>query len=313
MADSPPDVTPDTPPDGHAGAIGIALLVTVLWSSSWILIRIGLDDEALPPLTFAGLRYTTAAVVLAAWTGARPSSRHQLLRLSRPLLGRLVVLGIVYFAVTQGAQFVAIDAQPAATSSLMLAPTAFFVATLSGRSIGEPVTLRQLGGAALVAVGAAVYFSGDLGATWLGMAASIVGLAANVAGSLLGRRINRDATVSPVVITTVSMAVGASVLLATGLLVEGLPHLTPRSAAIIGWLALANTAVAFTLWNRAQRRLAAVETAAINNTMLIQIAALAWVFLGESPGPVGIIGVLIVSSGAFLAQAPRRPMLRPRG
>ncbi len=40
-----------------------AILVTVLWSSSWVLIRIGLDDESLPPLTFAGLRYGLAALV----------------------------------------------------------------------------------------------------------------------------------------------------------------------------------------------------------------------------------------------------------
>jgi drug/metabolite transporter (DMT)-like permease len=246
---------PDTHSRHRTRAIWTALLVTVLWSSSWVLIRVGLDDEALPPLTFAGLRYATAAVVLAGWVGARSGSRRQLLGLRRPLTGRLVALGLVYFAVTQGAQFVAIDTQPAATSSLMLAPTAFFVATLSGRSIGEAVTARQVGGAALVAVGATVYF-------------------------------------------------------AIGVIVEGMPDISSRSAAIIGWLAVVNTAVAFTLWNSAQRRLAAVETAAINNTMLVQIAVLAWIFLGESAGPVGVTGIAIVSVGAFLAQAPRRHLPR---
>jgi drug/metabolite transporter (DMT)-like permease len=301
---------PDTHAAHHTRAIWTALFVTVLWSSSWILIRVGLDDEALPPVTFAGLRYATAAIVLAGWVGARPGSRHQLLGLRRQLFGRLVLLGLVYFAITQGAQFVAIDAQPAATSSLMLAPTAFFVATLSGRSIGEAVTPRQIGGAVLVAVGAAVYFSGDLGATWVGMIASIIGLAANVAGSLMGRSVNRDAPVSPVIVTAVSMGVGAAVLLAIGVIVEGIPDISSRSAAIIGWLAVVNTALAFTLWNSAQRRLAAVETAAINNTMLVQIAALAWIFLGESAGPVGIAGIAIVSGGAFLAQAQRRHVPR---
>ena len=41
----------------------LALLVTVLWSSSWVLIRWGLDDEGLSPLMFAALRYGLAAVV----------------------------------------------------------------------------------------------------------------------------------------------------------------------------------------------------------------------------------------------------------
>lgn len=43
------------PLDRHRKAVTVAVFVTFLWSSSWILIKWGLD--ALPPLTFAGLRY----------------------------------------------------------------------------------------------------------------------------------------------------------------------------------------------------------------------------------------------------------------
>ncbi len=285
---------------GHVGAIGLALVVTVLWSSSWILIRVGLDDEELAPLTFAGLRYTLAASVLAGVVASRPSLRRDLAGVGRQMWKRLAVLGVVFFTVTQGAQFVAIDSQPAATSSLMLSPTAFFVALMSGRSIREEASRRQFVGAALVAIGAAVYFSGDLGATVVGMVASVIGLSANVTGSLLGRSVNRASAMSPIVVTVVSMSVGAVVLLVAGLAIEGWPTLTGRLVAIIAWLAVVNTALAFTLWNRSLRKLAAVESSAINNTMLIQIAALAWVFLGEAPGVVGVAGVLIVSAGAFL-------------
>lgn len=296
---------PDPDSRSRLAAIGVALLVTTLWSSSWILIRFGLDDEALPPITFAGLRYTAAATVVLAWTQSRADHRHELRDLDRTKLRQIVVLGIVFFAVTQGAQFVAIDAQPAATSSLMLAPTPFLVALFSSRSIGESVAARQVVGAILVIIGAVAYFSGDLGATWLGMIASVIGLGANATGALLGRHLNRDATVSPVVVTTVSMAVGATILLISGLTLEDVPSLSGRSIGIIVWLATVNTALAFTLWNLAQRRLAAVETAAINNTMLVQIAVLAWIFLGEAPGVVGIVGIVVVSIGAFVAQLRR--------
>jgi drug/metabolite transporter (DMT)-like permease len=40
------------------------LLVTFLWSTSWILIKVGLGDLDLAPISFAGLR--GAALVLAA-------------------------------------------------------------------------------------------------------------------------------------------------------------------------------------------------------------------------------------------------------
>src|SRR5690606_11415670 len=41
----------------RSGAIAEALLVTVLWSSSWVLIRRGFE-HGLPPLSFAGVRYS---------------------------------------------------------------------------------------------------------------------------------------------------------------------------------------------------------------------------------------------------------------
>lgn len=290
----------------HGRAVWTALLVTALWSSSWVLIRKGLDNEELPPITFAGLRYTLAAVVLLVWALGRPTPRRELLALDRSLWRPLVILGIAYYAVTQGAQFVAIDSQPAATSSLMLTPTALLVAILSRRSIGEPVDRRQVIGAALIVAGAVVYFSGDLGATAVGMTASVIGLAANVSGALLGRSINRGQRLSPLTVTVASMTVGAAILLVSGLVAEGWPSLSGRAVVVIVWLAVVNTAWAFTLWNASLRRLSALESATINNTMLIQIAILGWVFLGEPPGWVAAIGIVVVFCGALLAQGIRR-------
>jgi drug/metabolite transporter (DMT)-like permease len=220
-------------------------------------------------------------------------------------LGGLALLGLVFYAVTQGAQFVAIDNQPAATTSLMLAPTPFLVAVLSQRSIGESVHRRQIVGAGFMVIGAALFFAGDLGATVVGMTAAVVGLSANVASSLLGRSVNRGRHLTPLTVTAASMAVGSVVLLVAGLTTEGLPRVGGTAIAVVVWLAVVNTALAFTLWNASLRRLAAVESAAINNTMLVQIAILAWVFLGEPPGLVGWLGIGVVSVGALLAQGGR--------
>lgn len=281
------------------------MFVTMLWSSSWVLIRFGLDDEDLAPVTFAGLRYSLAAVVLVALALRRPATRAELAGLGRSGRRSLVVLGLVFYALTQGAQFVAIDHQPAATTSLLLAPTPLLVAFSSQWSIGEAVQRRQFVGAAVMMLGAVLYFAGDLGATAIGLTAALVGLAANVVSSLFGRSVNRSRRLSPVTVTAASMAVGAVVLLGAGLAVEGVPRVGPGAAAVVVWLALVNTAWAFTLWNAALRRLSAVEAAAINNTMLVQISVLAWVFLGEAPGVVGGLGVLVVSAGALLAHGGR--------
>ena len=100
----------------HPRARGYALLVTFLWSSSWILIRWGLDDEALQPITFAALRYGLAFLALIGLVASRSSYRDQVRSLD-PLAWRdIALLGLAFYTVTQGAQFLAIDNQPAATS-----------------------------------------------------------------------------------------------------------------------------------------------------------------------------------------------------
>ncbi len=286
----------------HRVAVWLALLVTVLWSSSWVLIRWGLEDEGLPPLTFAALRYGLAASVLVVWVILREGRRRHDYQVGHGLVLRLVLLGLVWYALTQGAIFVALDRQPAATTSLVLAMTPLLVAGAAGLTLAELPTRPQIIGVVLVAVGALIFFGGGLGATLLGMAAAIVALAANVIAALLGRSVNREGSVPALVITAGSMAVGAGALLAIAIGMDGVPQVSLLGWLIIAWLAVVNTALAFTLWNLSLQRLTAVESASINNTMLVQIALLAWVFLGEAPGPFGLLGIALVSGGVYLVQ-----------
>jgi drug/metabolite transporter (DMT)-like permease len=295
----------------HTRALLLALFVTVLWASSWVLIRWGLDDEGLRPITFAGIRYLIAAVLLAGVAVATPSARSALAGMGRRSWVALSLLGLVFVALAQGAQFVAIDTQPAATSSLVLSLTPLLVAGASTLILREKPAGRQVAGTALIIVGAIAYFSGDLGFTGVGMLAALPGLLANAAGALLGRAVNRDRRLPPLVVTVVSMSAGAIALFVVGGAVEGWPELSRRAWVIVSWLAVVNTALAFTLWNRSLQHLSATESAAVNNTMLIQIGLLAWVFLDEVPGALDVLGMLAVSAGVYLASRPRVEMEVP--
>ena len=113
--------------EAHRRATLAALFVTLLWSSSWVIMRVGMDDEELPPLTFAGLRYTAAAVVLGVVTVPGRAPAAELRALLAPTLRRLALLGVVFYAVNQGAVFVAVEAQPVATTSLVLSLTPLLV------------------------------------------------------------------------------------------------------------------------------------------------------------------------------------------
>lgn len=279
-----------------------ALFVTFLWSTSWVLIKLGLED--LPPLTFAGLRYTLAAVVLSLW--AVVSGRLSRLRLDARSVGWLVGLGVVMYTATQGAQFLALELLPAATVSLVLSFTPAVVALTGIGLLGERVGPGQWMGMGAMILGASLFLWPVEAGARAGLLVAATGTVANAAAALLGRAVNRRPGSDPFTVTLVSMSVGALLLLGVGTAVEPPPQLSPRGWGIIAWLAVVNTAGAFTLWNHTLRRLTATQSAVINNTMLVQIAVLAWIFLGERLDGRQISGLLVVALGAGVVQLRRR-------
>lgn len=285
----------------HARAVLEALFVTFLWSSSYVFIKVGLTD--IPALTFAGLRYAFAVVVLLPLFVQR--GHHEAVRRADPSEWVLLVgLGLLLYAVTQGAQFVALEYLDAATVSLVLTFTPVVVALGGITTLGEKPTLRQWLGMMLLLVGASLYFRPWIGAqsSAFGLAVMCLGLLGNAAGSVVGRRVNRDAALTPIAVTTVSMGIGSTVLLASGIAVQGLPALPLEAWGIVVWLAVVNTAGAFTLWNRTLQTLSAVESSVVNNTMLVQIAVLGWLFLGEPIRSLELVGIVAVTGGVLLVQ-----------
>jgi drug/metabolite transporter (DMT)-like permease len=291
----------DLRPRQHALAGLQALLVTFLWSTSWVLLRIGLTE--IPPLTFAGLRYAIAVLCLAP-LAAQPARRASLRGLSRQQWLGMISLGLLFYTLTQGSQYLALAYLPVGTVSLLLGFSSVVVAFLGMTLLAERLSGLGWIGMLLSTLGTAVYFhpfSFASGRTE-GLVAAVVGPLANGASSLLGRHINRQARIPPLMVTMVSMAVGAAALLATGLLTQGLPRLTPASWLIVTWLAVVNTAFAFTLWNHTLRTLSAIESSIISNTMLVQIAVLAWVFLGERFSAKQLLAMALVGVGALMVQ-----------
>lgn len=282
-------------------AIAIALLVTFLWSTSFVIIKIGLDE--IPPLTFAGLRYTIAFAALLPLAFSS-NIKNEIMTLQKSDWLKLILLGFTFYTFTQGAQFLGLSLLPAVTVSLLLNFTPVFVAVMGIFLLSEKPTLLQWLGSILFIVGVLVYFypvilSADQS---LGLIVMGVGILANAGSAIIGRDVNRSSSLSPITITVISMGIGGIVLLITGIGVQGFPAISFTNVFYLLWLALINTALAFTLWNLTLRTLTAMESSIINGTMLIQIAILAWVFLGEAITTKEGIGMLIAALGAMLVQ-----------
>src|SRR3990172_712459 len=141
----------------HLTAILQAVLVTFLWSTSWVLIKFGLR-AALPPITFAGLRYVFAFACLAPLVFFNPQQRRSLVSLSRSGWWQLGILGLLYYTLTQGALFVSLASLPAATLNLVLNLTSVVIGLAGVLFLNEHPSYLQWSGVALSAAGTGIYF-----------------------------------------------------------------------------------------------------------------------------------------------------------
>lgn len=290
-----------TKPHSHLSAILLALLVTFLWSTSFVIIKIGLVE--IPPLTFAGLRYTIAFICLLPFAFTKTNSLI-IKKLNKKDWQKLILLGFLFYAFTQGTQFIGLSLLPAVTVSLWLNFTPLIVAFMAILFLNEFPTKLQWIGVLIFIIGIFTYFFpveiNQIQTT--GLIVMTIGVFANAASAVLGRNINRENKLNPLVVTVVSMGIGSIILLITGLTIQGIPSISFQNLLFLLWLAIVNTALAFTIWNFTLRTLSAMESSIINGTMLIQIAVLAWLFLDEFISLKEGIGMLMAAAGVLLVQ-----------
>jgi len=286
-------------PPNRLKAILVSLLVVVIWSSSWVLIKIGLRE--IPALTFAGLRYFMAFLVLLPFLLQR-QVKQQIREFSRGDWKLVILLGLISYFIAQGAQFLSLDYLPATTLSLMLNLTSVFVTFSATFLIKEVPTPIQIIGLVINLIGIFIFFfpEGFSGYSPLGFIFGIICLLANGVATILGRKLNYQGRLNPIAVTLVSLGIGSTLMLGIGLLWQGLPPISVQSLVILLVLAIVNTAFTFVAWNYTLQTLSAMESSIINGMMLVFITIFSWIFLGESQSLKGVIGLFLALSGAII-------------
>lgn len=285
---------------GRAIPYALAVLVTILWSSSYVLIKLGLGT--LPPIYFAAVRYVLAFAVLAA---ADAALRRRMA--GRPGIGLsrgLVVAGLCGYTVAQGLQYVGLFFLPAITTSLILSFNPVFVLVIGAAFQGDRVGPRELGGMLLAIVGSVVFFYERLAwqGQWFGVlvtVASGVGWAVYV---ILARDLQKNSGLDSLRLTTVTMGIGAVGLVGLSVSTGEYAPLNAWDIGTIVWLAVANTAIAFYLWNRALASIPAYHLTVLQNAMLVEIALFSVAFLGEALTPLMVAGMALVLVGVVFVQ-----------
>ncbi len=275
----------------------MGLLVTFLWSSSYIFIKFGLDE--LSPFFFAAVRYSLASTILLL---ASFIKRKKIFLNSKWSL-YFVVVGFLGYTVAQGFQFVGLSLLPAVTVTFLLNFNAFFVLILGIIFLKEKPSKIQYIGFPLALLGAYTYFQESLAFTNpLGILVICLSGLAWASYMVLVRYLQRMKEVNSMGLTMISMGLGALGLLIISFFLEGFQPISSKGWLIIIWLSTINTAFAFYVWNHILKSIPAYRLSILQNTMLVQIGLLSVFFLDEVITVNMILGILLVLSGVILVQ-----------
>jgi drug/metabolite transporter (DMT)-like permease len=303
------------PAPSRGVAILLGVIVTFLWATSVVLIRVGLTKEGVDPIGFAGVRFTLAALLLLPLALPRLRAAHAWRAGRRPLLG-VAVYGLLVFCVAQVAFVLALGELPASTVGLLMGLGPVVTAVVVMRSQQERASAVQVVGIAVLIAGVVAFFGMALpeAATPTALLAGIA-IPLTIGGSAkLGRHLAVEARRlfgGPLGLTALAMSVGGVATLVLALVLEGVPSFSQRAWFLIIWLAAVNTALTYTLWTQTQRTLRAVESSVLGDLTVILIAVLGWFVLDESLEPLQIAGLIVAVVGVAIVQLAPALLRRP--
>jgi drug/metabolite transporter (DMT)-like permease len=277
------------------------ILVVLIWGANFTVVKLTLQE--LPPLGFAALRFSGAALVLWLILRAREGRR----RLPPGALWKLIWVGLIGNTIYQVGFTYGLKLTTAANASLLISTTPALVAGF-GMLLGIERIRRSgafgigmaISGVVLILSSQGLHLGGDalLGDLLL------LGCAISWTIYTLGVR-TLVGGLSPLAITTWTMVAGVP-----GLLLAGLPDLLRLDWAAVSvgaWAGLAYSmllgiVVGYVLWNQSVRVVGSNRTAIYGCAIPLVATLVAWPTLGEVPTWLQGAGALLIITGVLLTR-----------
>lgn len=284
-----------------------AVLVTVvLWASAFVAIR-HVGRELSPGALSLGRLLIGSGVLGALLLTRRPPWP------PRALWPRLLVCGLLWFAVYNVALNAAEQRVDAGTAAMLVNVGPLLIAVLAGRLLGEGFPRHLLTGSAVafagvVAIGAAT--SQRVSADGLGVALCIVAAVGYAVGVVAQKPLLR--TLPALQVTWLACTIGALACLPFApALVREIGTARPSTLAWVVYLGALPTALAFTTWAYALARTSAGRLGATTYLVSPVAIGLSWALLGETPAPLALAGGALCLAGVALSRrVPARPRVR---
>src|SRR5215217_7469938 len=224
------------------------LVLCGIWGSTWLFIKLGLED--LPPFTFASIRFIIAIAIVFSIIRIRglalPRARSDWILLA--------VTGILSFGFNYGLVFWGEQYITSGLAALLQATTPAFGLVFAHFNLpGERLSWTRIGGVVLGVCGVAVVFSNQLAVAGRQALAGCVALLlssifvaySNVLVKKHGKNLN------PAIMTVGQMLFGLLLLLVASITLEGNPlryHWTPMAVIALLYLAIVGSVIAFLLY-----------------------------------------------------------------
>ena len=276
------------------------LTLCIVWSSTWLAIKIGLRD--LPPISFVGIRFLIAIIVLVTVS----MGRTRLLPRGRDDYVVLAVTGILMFAVNYTLLFWAELHVSSGLAAVLQATIPIFGMMFAHWMLpDEPLRLQKLAGA-IVALGGVTLICGRLlgfnGALafWGGVAV-VVGAASAAFANVLVKA--RSMQVAPAMLAAWQMIFGIAPLLLLGFAIDGNParfHWTLSSVFCLLYLAVIGSALTFLLLYWLLPRLSVAQLQSISLITPPGAVMLGWLLGGETFPLSSLFGTALVLVGVWM-------------
>src|SRR5213082_2722991 len=276
------------------------LTLCIVWSSTWLAIKIGLRD--LPPISFVAIRFLIAIIVLLVVS----MGRTHLLPRTRSDYIVLAVTGVLIFAVNYTLLFWAELHVSSGLAAVLQASIPIFGMMFAHWMLpDEPLRLPKLAGAIIALGGVTVIcarlldFNGSL-AFWGGVGV-VVGAASAAFANVLVKA--RSMQLAPAMLAAWQMIFGTAPLLLLGLVVDGNPvrfHWTSTSVFCLLYLAVIGPALTFLLLYWLLPRLPVAHLQSISLITPPGAVMLGWLLGGENFPISSLLGAALVLLGVWM-------------
>lgn len=287
--------------------IAVWLILAFIWSTTWIFIKVGLDD--IPPMAFAAARFLVSVTLLAAVI--------KIQRIAMPKSAAewklIAVTGVLQFSINYSLVFWSEQYITSGLAAVLQATITVFGLILAWLMLpDERITPQKIVAVSVGIIGVAVIFFDQLKVdnlmAFAGCAAIVVGAYAAAQASILVKA--KAADIHPATLVFSQMLCGLPAIIIYSLIREGNPlafNWSLKAILCVLYLAVLGTVAAFWLYYWLLAKVESTKAMMISLVTPLLAVVIGWLVLGETlPPQTGFGGLLIIAAIGLIVFRKRK-------